>query len=108
MAQAFPVRTFMDEVDGRPGHVALQSGHADAPNDVLKISLSLPEPTPQRTVILSERSESGVPSKRFSLLGVGVEEPAFLLSPINSTSAPFFWRGPAEGRLPHRRWRRTP
>ena len=31
----------MDEVDGRPGHVALQSGHLDAPRDVPMVSLSL-------------------------------------------------------------------
>jgi hypothetical protein len=32
----------MDEVDGRPGHVALQSGHLDALADVPVVSLSLP------------------------------------------------------------------
>jgi hypothetical protein len=29
----------MDEVDGKPGHVALQSGHLDAPKDAPKPSL---------------------------------------------------------------------
>jgi hypothetical protein len=29
----------MDEVDGRPGHVALQSGHLDALMDAPKFSL---------------------------------------------------------------------
>ncbi len=49
----------MDEVDGRPGAVAIQSGHTNAPQGVLKVSLSLPNPSPKkRTVILSERSES--------------------------------------------------
>ena len=32
----------MDEVDGKPGHVALQSGHLDAPMDALKSSLCPP------------------------------------------------------------------
>jgi len=32
----------MDEVDGRPGPVALQFGHLDAPSDVPVVSLSLP------------------------------------------------------------------
>jgi len=32
----------MDEVDGRPGHVALQSGHSDAPKGVPTASLSHP------------------------------------------------------------------
>jgi hypothetical protein len=32
----------MDEVDGRPGHVALQSGHLDAPKGVPTASLPLP------------------------------------------------------------------
>ena len=31
----------MDEVDGRPGHVALQFGHLDAYQDVLNPSLCL-------------------------------------------------------------------
>ena len=31
----------MDEVDGRPGHVALQFGHLDAPKDAPALSLSL-------------------------------------------------------------------
>jgi hypothetical protein len=31
----------MDEVDGRPGAVALQSGHLDAPRGVPMVSLSL-------------------------------------------------------------------
>ena len=79
MVQTFPAQSFMDEVDGRPGAVALQSGHLDAPLDVLGVSLSLPHSTPPKHC-----------------------------HPINSTPAPFFWRGPAEGRLPHRRWRRTP
>jgi hypothetical protein len=37
-----------------------------------------------------------------------VEGPAFPFVPINPTPAPFFWRGSAEGRLPHRRRWRTP
>jgi hypothetical protein len=53
MAQTFPVQSFMDEVDGRPGAVALQSGHLDAPLDVPMVSLSLPHSTPQSTVIPS-------------------------------------------------------
>ena len=32
---------FMDEVDGRPGHVALQSGHLDAPQDARNASLRM-------------------------------------------------------------------
>jgi hypothetical protein len=36
--------SFMDEVDGRPGHVALQSGHLDAPQDVSNLSLCLAPP----------------------------------------------------------------
>jgi hypothetical protein len=35
---------FMDEVDGRPGHVALQFGHLDAPQDAPKPS-SVPPPS---------------------------------------------------------------
>ena len=34
----------MDEVDGRPGPVALQFGHLDAPMDVPMVSLCLPLP----------------------------------------------------------------
>jgi hypothetical protein len=33
----------MDEADGRPGHVALQSGHLDAPADAPNPSLCLPD-----------------------------------------------------------------
>src|ERR1039458_8048522 len=48
----------MDEVDGRPGHVALQSGHLDAHRDVPMVSLSLSHLTPKCTVILSEAQRS--------------------------------------------------
>ncbi len=41
----------MDEVDGRPGAVALQSGHLDALQGVSKGSLCLPRPTRTRTII---------------------------------------------------------
>jgi hypothetical protein len=34
----------MDEVDGKPGHVALQSGHLDAPKDAPKFPF-VPAPT---------------------------------------------------------------
>ena len=44
----------MDEVDGRPGHVALQSGHLDALMDVPNLSLCSPHPTPLFAVILSK------------------------------------------------------
>ena len=44
----------MDEVDGRPGHVALQFGHFDAPMDVPMVSLCLPHSAPSFTVILSK------------------------------------------------------
>ena len=47
MVQTFPAQSFMDEVDGRPGAVALQSGHLDAPWDVPKASLSLFRSIPQ-------------------------------------------------------------
>jgi hypothetical protein len=56
-----------DEEDGRPGHVALQSGHTGANTGVHTVFLSLPHSNPKRTVILnnplkivilSERSES--------------------------------------------------
>jgi hypothetical protein len=43
----------MDEVDGRPGDVALQSGHPDALADVLDPSLCPPHPASRFTVILS-------------------------------------------------------
>ena len=49
----------MDEVDGRPGHVALQSGHMNAPQGVPAVSLSFLNPILKKcTVILSEQSES--------------------------------------------------
>jgi hypothetical protein len=44
----------MDEVDARPGHVALQFGHLDAIDDAPKPSLRPHLPTLQRTVILIE------------------------------------------------------
>jgi len=47
MVQTFPAQSFMDEVDGRPGYVALQSGHMDAPSDVPAVSLSLFRSIPQ-------------------------------------------------------------
>ena len=47
MVQTFPVQSFMDEVDGRPGAVALQFGHLDAPMDVPMVSLSLFRSIPQ-------------------------------------------------------------
>ena len=77
-----PAQAFMDEVDGRPGHVALQSGHLDTPRDVPKVSLSFsfapqnPDETRQKPV----------------------------LSPQKPNFRAFFWRGPAEGRWPHYRW----
>jgi hypothetical protein len=37
----------MDEADGRPGHVALQSGHLDAPVDAPNLSLCPPSFIPQ-------------------------------------------------------------
>ena len=37
-----PARTFMDEVDGRPGHVALPTGQLDALKDAPKPSLCFP------------------------------------------------------------------
>src|ERR1035437_4109332 len=43
-----PAQAFMDEVDGRPGHVALQSGHLDAPQDVPTLSLCLSIPLSSR------------------------------------------------------------
>src|SRR5208337_3095003 len=49
----------MDEVDGKPGPVALQFGHLDALNRVPTASLSLP---PKFTVILSQ--PMGAPSLR--------------------------------------------
>ena len=45
----------MDEVDGKPGPVALQFGHLDALKRVPPVSLSLP---PKFTVILSEAQRS--------------------------------------------------
>jgi len=51
----------MDEEDGRPGHVAPQSGHLDAPKGVPMVSLSRLNPISSFTEILSEierRSES--------------------------------------------------
>src|SRR5208337_3636843 len=45
----------MDEVDGKPGPVALQFGHLDALNRVPTASLSLPS---KFTVILSEAQRS--------------------------------------------------
>ncbi len=49
--QAFQVERFMDEVDGRPGHVALQSGHTSAHRGVPTVFLSLPESAPKfRTI----------------------------------------------------------
>ncbi len=100
-----------DEVDGRPGHVALQSGHGNAHRGVLAASLSLPHynqkyfvirsnshstdllSIPNHTVILSERSES--------------KDLRLLAHPSTQPSAPFFWRGPAEGLWPHRGWPRV-
>jgi len=72
----------MDEADGRPGHVALQSGHRHAPEGVRTASLSLQYQFPQhRTVILSERSESkdlrflSPPSIQSLRLFSGAEQP---------------------------------
>ena len=56
----------MDEVDGKPGHVALQSGHIDAPTDVPTAFLSLPYDTPKRT-----SSPSTQPPRLFS----GADQP---------------------------------
>ena len=39
----------MNEVDGRPGHVALQSGHLDALQDVHSLSLC-------QSIVLSQSS----------------------------------------------------
>jgi hypothetical protein len=47
MVQTFPIQSFMDEVDGRPGAVALQFGRVDAPRDVPMLSLSLFRSIPQ-------------------------------------------------------------
>jgi len=46
----------MDEVDGRPGPVALQFGHLDALKRVPTASLSLPIPTPDKTTNSSTES----------------------------------------------------
>jgi hypothetical protein len=57
----------MNEGNGRPGAVAIQSGHTNAPQGVLAASLSFAHPSPQhtvipntlyKTVILSEQRES--------------------------------------------------
>jgi hypothetical protein len=85
MAQTFPVQSFMDEVDGRPGAVALQSGHLDAPLDVPMVFLSHPHSTPQSTVI---------PSTQLPRLYSGADQPKAAC--------------PTAGGLHHRRWRRTP
>ncbi len=102
-------QAFMDEVDGRPGPVALQFGHLNALHDVPKASLSLAHPTfsctvilnnPHNTVILSERSESkdlrfrSFPSTQLPRLFSGADQPK-AASPT------------AGGHHPHRRWRRT-
>jgi hypothetical protein len=56
----------MDEVDGKPGHVALQSGHIDALKGVPTAFLSLSYDTPKRT-----SSPSTQPPRLFS----GADQP---------------------------------
>jgi hypothetical protein len=53
--QTLQVERLMDEVDGKPGHVALQSGHRDALTDVPMVSLSLFQMPPQ---ILTPKSKT--------------------------------------------------
>ena len=52
----------MDEEDGRPGHVAPQSGHLDAPKGVPMVSLSRLNPISSFTEILSEVERSAEPA----------------------------------------------
>ena len=59
MVQTFPVERFMDEADGKPGHVALQSGHSNALGGAPTVRLSLLYLS--HSVILSERRESKDP-----------------------------------------------
>jgi 3',5'-cyclic AMP phosphodiesterase CpdA len=59
-----PGRAFMDEVDGRPGHVALQSGHMNALQGVPAVSLSQQFPFSNQTVILSNRYKFVILSER--------------------------------------------
>jgi len=47
MVQTLPVERFMDEVDGRPGHVAPKSGHTNAYGGVPADLLSLLQMPPQ-------------------------------------------------------------
>jgi hypothetical protein len=99
----------MDEVDGRPGAVAIQSGHTNAPQGVLTVSLSLSHSiliwsefpnNPYKSAILSERSESkdlrfrSCPTTHRPRLFSGADQPK-AASPT------------AGGHQPHRRWRRT-
>jgi hypothetical protein len=42
MIRATPAQAFMDKVDGRPGAVAIQSGHLNAYTGVPMASLRLP------------------------------------------------------------------
>ncbi len=48
----------MDEVVGRPGPVALQFGHLDAPWDVPMVSLSLYHSIPKILIINNEKPSS--------------------------------------------------
>jgi hypothetical protein len=47
----------MDEVDGRPGHVALQFGHTNAHGGVPAVFLSLPGFIPQ--ILINTRKITG-------------------------------------------------
>jgi hypothetical protein len=75
----------MDEVDGRPGAVALQSGHLDAHSGVPATPLSLPHSTPRSTVI---------PSTQLPRLFSGADQPKAAC--------------PTAGGLHHRRWLAPP
>jgi hypothetical protein len=57
MVQTYPVERFMDEVDGKPGHVALQSGHTNAHGCVPTDLLSLPQ-IPQQ-ILITPRKTTG-------------------------------------------------
>ena len=58
-----PAQACMDEVDGRPGHVALQSGHLDAPMDVPNLSLCRPHLALSFTVILRHFTDAVILSE---------------------------------------------
>jgi hypothetical protein len=79
----------MDEEDGRPGPRARQFGPFDVPKDVLVRSLCRSRLNP----------EQASPFNRIAIANIRSRQSVTAIQPT-SNSAPFLWRGPAEGVRP--------